>query len=90
MKSLVATRFLPWGFFFKEIGSSTVELAALEKNPHLAKLNFRDFIVVLLTSKNEKIQSKIKALEWPQDFPRNNPMGFPHYNPILLPWKPEF
>ena len=68
-----------------------MEFAALEKkSPSGQILNCRDFMVVLLTCKNEKIRSKIKALEWPQDFLHNNPKGLPHYNPILLPWKPEF
>ena len=28
---------------------------------------FRDFMVVLVTCKNEEIRLKMKALEWPQD-----------------------
>ena len=44
-----------------------------------------DFMVGLVTCKNEVDPSKMKALEWSQDFPHNNRM-----ETICLPWKPEF
>ena len=46
--------------------------------------SYEMFWLSLLPAKKKKIQSKIKALERPQDFPiRFN-------GSYLLPWKPEF
>ena len=41
----------------------------------------------LLPARIKKNQSKLKELEWSQDFPHYNPMGATMY---MLPWKPEF
>ena len=41
----------------------------------------------LLPARIKKNKSKMKELEWSQQFPHYNPMGAICY---LLPWKPEF